>query len=241
MTTPGAPGRLASAEVFVDRLLHDLKQPLNLIRVLAQDVRIDVAKNRLDPATLPATMKGIEQSADELAMQLDRVRTFLRSTGHDEPEESTDVNEACRVIMARLRTEQPNLQLTEALAPGLLPAAIALPALLQVLWEVLGNAAHAATEGQTQSPRIHLATSAGHDEIEVLVQDNGPGIPAADRDKIFEPFFTTRPDAAGLGLALATALIADARGRLTLLDPDGSGARLRIALPAADRPPAAGQ
>ena len=60
--------------------LHDLKQPLNLIKVIAQDVRLDVSKNRLDVNTLPGSMKDIEASIDRLVSQIDEYRQKVRES-----------------------------------------------------------------------------------------------------------------------------------------------------------------
>ena len=51
---------LAASGRLLQRLLHDLKQPLNFIRVVAQDVRLDVERERLDLQALPASMSEID-------------------------------------------------------------------------------------------------------------------------------------------------------------------------------------
>ena len=58
--------------------LHDLKQPLNLIKVIAQDVRLDVKKNRLSLETLPDSMTEIESSIDTLVSQIDEYRQQVK-------------------------------------------------------------------------------------------------------------------------------------------------------------------
>lgn len=71
------PHRDTRESVFDDALadfLHDLKQPLNLIKVIAQDVRLDVKKNRLQLDTLPGSMAEIESSIDHLVSQIDEYR-----------------------------------------------------------------------------------------------------------------------------------------------------------------------
>lgn len=60
--------------MLLDRVLHDLKQPLNLIRVLAQDVRLDVARDRFDVDGLPESMATIEKTVDELVHRIDELR-----------------------------------------------------------------------------------------------------------------------------------------------------------------------
>src|SRR5205823_14521098 len=72
--------------------------------------------------------------------------------------------------------------------------------------------------------------------IRVLVADDGPGVPPADRDAVFAPGWRGTPEdghaGAGLGLALARRLAETAGGRVTVL-PGGTGARFAIDLPMA--------
>jgi two-component system C4-dicarboxylate transport sensor histidine kinase DctB len=82
--------------------------------------------------------------------------------------------------------------------------------------------------------------------VVVRVADNGPGVPAAIRDRIFEPFFTTKPvgEGSGLGLATSYGLIRDAGGTLTLVEsePDEpGGAVFEIDMPSAPETAGAGQ
>ncbi len=65
----------------LDRLLHDLKQPLNLVRVIAQDVRLDERKGRLDRGELPARMLEIERAVDDAVQRLGELRALLRPSG----------------------------------------------------------------------------------------------------------------------------------------------------------------
>lgn len=67
----------------VRRILHDLKQPLNHIRVIAQDVRIDANKERLDVTSVPDSMKEIETAVDDLVQSLDRIGTVFEMDDED--------------------------------------------------------------------------------------------------------------------------------------------------------------
>jgi two-component system osmolarity sensor histidine kinase EnvZ len=75
------------------------------------------------------------------------------------------------------------------------------------------------------------------DEAEIIVDDRGPGVPAAEREHIFEPFL--RLDASrnrdrggtGLGLAIAHQFVQGHGGTITVEDRPGGGARFRVRLP----------
>ena len=62
--------------------------------------------------------------------------------------------------------------------------------------------------------------------------DDGPGVPAADRDRLFEPFFTSRREAGGtgLGLSIARSLLAASQGRIGLVEAE-TGAAFEVGLP----------
>jgi two-component system sensor histidine kinase FlrB len=99
--------------------------------------------------------------------------------------------------------------------------------LCQLLLGLVANAAQVSPEG---SPIVVGARVTGGD-VELAVEDRGPGVPAELRAKIFEPFFTTRPGGTGLGLAVARQIATAHDARLDVEDRPGGGARfvLRIA------------
>ncbi len=75
----------------------------------------------------------------------------------------------------------------------------------------------------------------GEDEVEIAVEDDGPGIPPVRRQEIFEPFYTTRRDegGTGLGLSIVHAIVAEHGGTVAAVDPHQlGGVRIRLRVPA---------
>lgn len=72
---------------------------------------------------------------------------------------------------------------------------------------------------------------AGH-YIHITIADNGPGIPDKNLHRIFEPYFTTKPDAQGLGLTTASAIIKRHKGNIKVESREGKGTTFHIFLPA---------
>ncbi|GJM18302.1 MAG: hypothetical protein DHS20C14_05150 [Phycisphaeraceae bacterium] len=114
--------------------------------------------------------------------------------------------------------------------------------LQQVLVNLFENAAKAMKGGGVLAVTGRCSTGNTPDQagtVEIEIADTGAGIDAAVVERVFEPFFTagagSAPGAAGagLGLALCRALIAQARGRISVSSERGSGTRFRIVLPAA--------
>jgi signal transduction histidine kinase/CheY-like chemotaxis protein len=103
-------------------------------------------------------------------------------------------------------------------------------ALREVLAALVANALEAMPEGGRLEVRVREADG----EVRFAVADTGPGIPAAIRASVVEPFFTTKPaPAAGLGLTVASRLVADMGGALELADAPGHGTVATVRLPVA--------
>jgi signal transduction histidine kinase/ActR/RegA family two-component response regulator len=103
------------------------------------------------------------------------------------------------------------------------------------LHQVLANLATNAIQAMAQRPHQHLLLKSErlHDQVRVMVEDNGPGIPPDVLAHIFEPFFTTKEvgSGTGLGLSIAQSIIADHQGQLTYESVPDGGSRFFITLP----------
>ena len=102
----------------------------------------------------------------------------------------------------------------------------------QVLLNLVQNALHAVTEGTPrQGGRVQVTLAREGESLVLLVDDDGPGVPAAERQRIFTPFHTTRENGTGLGLAVAHAIVSLHGGSVAVEDSDFGGARFRLVLP----------
>jgi two-component system, NtrC family, sensor kinase len=101
--------------------------------------------------------------------------------------------------------------------------------LQQVFMNLINNAVDAIGSDGT----IDITTVLNTDHIEVIVQDDGPGIDRAIQKKIFDPFFTTKHDGkgTGLGLSISYNIIEKMGGRLTVKSSPGSGSAFKVTLP----------
>ncbi len=246
--------KLATLGELSSGIAHELSQPLNVIRMAAQNVLLEATPEEggspedeeanLDIVPMPDTefrpfvvgkLERIVNQVDRAASILSRMRIFRRSSEAGPVE--FDVCEACESALALVASPFRSAGIEVIREFGGEPVRIVgHEALLQqVIVNLLVNARDALVDSQAQPRRVTLAVRRAADgAITVQVRDNGPGIPADIRDRIFEPFFTTRPVGAntGLGLSLSYGVVHDAGGELRLLS-DGPGAAFEISLPAA--------
>lgn len=99
----------------------------------------------------------------------------------------------------------------------------------QVVHNLLANACQASEQGQ--SVVLRGRTGPANSSYLIEVEDAGPGIPLAERERVFEPFFTTRRDGSGLGLAVCVGIAKAHRGCIIVTNGSAGGALLRVELP----------
>jgi len=102
--------------------------------------------------------------------------------------------------------------------------------LRQAFSNVLRNAVEACVDAAT-IPKIVVDGRIEGSTVRVTVDDNGPGIPVADRERVFRPFVTTKGRGTGLGLALVQKIIVTHNGRIQLASNPQGGASVQIVLP----------
>jgi len=203
---------------------HQIRNPLNSIHMISQ-----VLGRTPD---LPETV--LEQARHigaESARIEEIVRQFLTFAKPREP-----VFE--RLDLARLVREVVDLQAAALASEDLTFSAYA-PGLeaevdRQFVTEVLENLLRNAAQALAGHGKVLVSLIANGDNAEIVVSDNGPGVPEADRDRIFDLYYTTRPEGTGLGLSL-TAQMVSAMGGILVLDSepglDKRGARFVARLP----------
>jgi two-component system sensor histidine kinase PilS (NtrC family) len=104
-----------------------------------------------------------------------------------------------------------------------------------VLWNLLANAAQAASWNQAESGGkgcVTVRTGCDADGWARLeVEDDGAGIPAQDLPRLFTPFFTTKERGSGLGLATVQRIVDAHRGTVVAGNAGSGGARFAVRLP----------
>jgi signal transduction histidine kinase len=95
---------------------------------------------------------------------------------------------------------------------------------------VVHNAVEAQRAASPEAP-VEIRFRRTGDEVELLVEDRGCGIPDELRDRLFAPFVSGRSDGVGLGLALTHRILDLHRGRIHLEDREGGGVRAILSFP----------
>jgi len=215
----------AAQQRFVGDASHELRSPLTTI-ISALEVAVahpELLDKELAAGTLIPEAHRMQALVEDLLLlaRADERGLMIRH-------EDVDLDDLAADEAQRLRRETSLDVHTELTPIRLVGDATALS---RVLRNLLENAAlHAVS-------RIDVAVASGGGDAVVSVADDGPGIPAADRERVFDRFVRLDPDrsrsggGAGLGLAIVREIIAAHHGSVTADDRPGGGTRMTIQLP----------
>ena len=206
---------------FAHAVSHEFKTPLAGIRgavELLQD-HPDMA-----PEDRRRFLANADADARRLALLVTRLLDLARADMAEPGEERTDAARVVARVADASRTAGFSI---EIVGLAVLPI-VTVPAttLETVLATLLENSKQAGAKSVT----IQLSTT--DTQLEVRVNDDGPGVPLADRERLFEPFFTTKRDTGGtgLGLAISRSLIEAQKGSLAISDSEITAFVIRLPL-----------
>jgi signal transduction histidine kinase len=142
-----------------------------------------------------------------------------------DPEEPGDVRDAVNDVLALVKPQKAlrDVEMRSEIAPGLPRVTLSHRHIVQVVLNLVLNAADAAPNGHvTVRAAIH-ATG----KVRLEVEDDGPGIATEIEDKLFEPFVSTKPvgEGTGLGLAVCRGLVEASGGTIAVERVASAGER----------------
>jgi two-component system sensor histidine kinase PilS (NtrC family) len=218
--------RTSTVGLLTAGFAHEMKNALTVVLGFAELARTAAERTQSDPKVT----RHLRELENETRRTVAQLQSFLSySSGEKVPRRPQDVNELVNEALQMVRPMARIKDLLVDQTAGEPPRVDADPfAIRQLLLNVLLNALDF---GRT---RIAITTRRAADgRAEVIISDDGPGVPATDRDRIFLRFVTTRPGGNGLGLSTSREIAEAHGGSLTLQDTGGGGATFVLQLPPA--------
>jgi signal transduction histidine kinase len=221
--------------VFLATASHELRTPVSAITGYAQILA--TSWDTLSPEEARLYAEQVDSNAQRLGALVEDLLDFSRlerGAGVVSDESVLDLGE----VVTRILDEQPDLapdhQVLRQTVPGVSVTG-SLQAVERVLSNLVGNAAKYSPAGTV----IRVLVSEHRDRAELAVEDEGPGVPKAEREQVFTRFFRGRGDSvvatrgAGLGLAIVSEFAATMGGQVSVTSARGGGARFVVSYPLA--------
>jgi len=225
------------------RIAHEIKNPLTPIQLSAERLKRKYLKDiKNDPETFSMCTDTIIRQVDEMRQMVDEFSSFARM-----PRpilKSENLKDICNetLFLERNRSEVIEYDLT-------LPEELTLlvcdrQQISRLLTNLVKNAAEAIFGKYDLDPEdnipenftsplgtVSLQIQKEEDEIIILIEDSGKGLPKEDRDRLTDPYVTTRSKGTGLGLAIAKKIMEEHQGRMALKDRKGGGTTVALHFP----------
>jgi signal transduction histidine kinase len=211
---------------FAAEASHALKTPLAGLRG-ALELLVDHAET-MSVEERSRFLANVTLDVDRLERLVRRLLELARADAAAVTEERADAAAVAREVAERSRHGGAEITLEVPAEPLLVAASE------EIVATVLGALVENALE-HAPGARIRVAARPRADldgRVEIVVEDDGAGVPAGDRERIFEPFYTTARarGGTGLGLAIVRASLARRGGTIELV-PSARGACFRVTLP----------
>jgi len=252
--------KMASLGQLTAGIAHEIKNPLNFVNNFSA-VSAELT-NELQEALRGASLDGklrteIGEITDTLRGNLEKivqhgkradgiVRNMLLHSRHGSGEHRrVDINalveESLNLAYHGARAEKRgfNVTLERSLDPAAGEAVLFPQEITRVLLNLISNGFYAVTKRKGEAsagyePTVVAATRNLGDSIEILIRDNGTGIPPEVKEKMFDPFFTTKPAGEGTGLGLSLSydiIVKQHAGSIEVETQPGEFTEFRIVLP----------
>ncbi len=246
--------KMASLGELTAGIAHEIQNPLNFVNNFSEvsseliNEMIDEV-NKRNTAEVKTIAEDVKQNLEKITHYGKRadaiVKSMLqhsrKSTG---VKELTDINALCdeylRLSCHGLRGKDKsfNADLKTEFDDSIEQLNIVPEDIGRALLNLFNNAFYAVNEkkktlDESYHPTISVQTKRLNNKVEIIVKDNGKGIPKNIIDKIFQPFFTTKPTGQGTGLGLSLAydiITKEHNGTIKVASKEGEGSEFRIIL-----------
>ena len=247
--------KMASLGELTAGIAHEIQNPLNFVNnfsevsnELIEEIDEELAKG--DMEEVKALLLDIKQNLEKINHHGKRADGIVKgmlqhSRSSGVTKEPTELNTLCEEYLRlsyhglRAKDKSFNATLETNFDDSVGKVPIIPQDIGRVILNLLTNAFYAVSEKKKQDingyqPTVGLETRHKKDSVQVVVTDNGNGIPQQVVDKIFQPFFTTKPtgQGTGLGLSMSYDIITKAHnGRLEVTTKETKGTEFTITLP----------
>jgi nitrogen fixation/metabolism regulation signal transduction histidine kinase len=229
--------RVAAWRDVARRLAHEIKNPLTPIQLSAE--RLDRHFSHAPPPTrllVGECTHAIITEVEALKSLVDEFAQFARMPAPRAV--PSNINTVIVDTLALYNGLFSAITLERRFAPAIPPVRLDVEQIRRVVINLIDNAIEAlggtqSPASQGEPPRITIETQ--HDPVNavarVVIADNGPGVPLADREKLFMPYYSTKHRGSGLGLAIVRRIVAEHGGSIEVGDNTPAGSRFVVELP----------
>jgi two-component system nitrogen regulation sensor histidine kinase NtrY len=220
--------KVAAWREVARRLAHEIKNPLTPIQLSAERLRRHfAAASPQAKAIVNECTTTIVGEVESLKMLVDEFSQFARMPSPRTV--PTDLADLITQTLSLYNGIFTDITIERQFVPGMPLVRLDVEQIRRVIINLVDNA----IEAMDRRGRIVVETQLdqANNLVRVVVADDGPGIPPAEREKLFLPYYSTKRRGSGLGLAIVRRIIAEHGGSIDVGDNTPTGTRFTIELP----------
>jgi signal transduction histidine kinase len=214
--------KMSSLGEMAGGISHEINNPLMVISGKASMLRRELEKRYPGESFADRHLEKISEMVMRISKIINALKSFSRSSSEHEPAKEILLEKVIEMSLDVCREHfiSQNVKLELAIEKDL-HLVCRKAEMSQVLLNLLNNAFDACVG--LPDPRVWVTARTLKDKLEILVEDNGPGIAPELEHKIMQPFFTTKDvgKGTGLGLSLCKGLVEGHNGSLALIHNTG--------------------
>ncbi|MHA1137287.1 MAG: PAS domain S-box protein [Candidatus Thorarchaeota archaeon] len=204
-------------ELYSNLMRHDFANDLGLIFSYIETIQM----------LLQSPDEEIQSFLNSALATVDRMVTLLKNFGRLQKIREVDIVDFITEISEEAQAAENNLGISVSYKKGVNPIRTTAGGLISLVFmNLFRNAAQHAGD----SPKVEVQVSKNQNQIEIIVSDNGPGVPEEFQDKLFRKGTSSKGERGGVGLQLCRQIIRQKGGSIELLK-EKKGATFRIVLP----------
>ena len=217
--------RLITLGEMASTITHEINQPLTAITAYA-NTAIEVIGNapEVNRGQVLEIYKKIANQAGRIDKIIKNIRAFAkrRPTTLENVPLANVINDT-QELGKLIEKKYAGIRIIYEL-PKVLPNVLCDPVqIMQILMNLIRNAAEAILEAGCTDRTIAVIAKVGANEVELQVADHGPGISDTMKASLFTPFFSTKKNGLGLGLSTCQTIAESHNTRLRVRDNEGGG------------------
>jgi PAS domain S-box-containing protein len=221
--------RLAAMGEMISNIAHQWRQPLNILGLQIQNLKLEYETGQLDGEQLDTSIKESMALIQHMSKTIDDFRTFFK------PDKGKEYFNVCQIVsraVQLVKASFDNMQIKIVMHCNEVADTNGYPnEFSQVILNILINAKEALEANKTASPLVTIKAGIEENRTVVTISDNAGGIPDEIIYNIFDPYFSTKgPQGTGIGLYMSKNIIENnMSGRLSVRNSE-VGAEFRIEL-----------
>lgn len=223
--------RLSTMGEMTTEIAHELNQPLAAISIYSDACRRMIITGNEQQSKIIECLSDISIQAERASDVIRRIREFISKKDLHPAKHAINriIEEALELLKVEIRTHNVRLKLN--LAENIPEILIDKILIEQVIFNLVRNALEAMDDIDESRRLLIIESSSSHfNEIQISVDDAGPGLSTATIKQIFEPFITTKTDGMGMGLTISHSIIEAHHGRIWATQNEHGGTTFTFTL-----------